>query len=424
MPTESTAPTGRAKPQKLVHRRGAVMALVAVGIVAFMGILVLAVDGGKLQRQRRIAQTAADAGALAGAVEKFRLRPESVTVNALAEAARNGFTNGANGVTISVDPAPATGSFTGPNYVKVVVSQTVPTLFAGMFGRSVVTTSSTGIAGVESATNCLVVMDPSAANALDIVAQGDVTADRCGVAVNSTSSSAVSVAGNLTASTVSVSGNENNPGGVTGTWQKNAPPTPDPLAYLTPPTAGSCKNGITIGWDLTNGQKLQPGTYCGGIRMGNNVSATLASGEYIIAGGGIDMKKATLTSDPGGVVIVNGNPIAGVSIPFAGFIIDVNSTVNLSAMAGGSLPGIVFYSNPPGIPSGTTGISLNSSANMTLNGSVYIPTEDVFLTTNVTLDISGGGLVARTVYAKTGNGSLSLHGGPGGSALRRPTLVQ
>jgi hypothetical protein len=292
-----------------------------------------------------------------------------------------------------------------------------------MFGRSTVNASSTGIAGLEAATNCLVVLDPTSPNSLELVASSTVNATSCGIAVNSTDPSAVAIANNadLTASTVAVSGNENNPGGVTGNWQKSVPPTPDPLAYLSPPAAGACKNGVINGWSPASGTNLTAGTYCGGITVNGTLTLT---GEIIIAGGGLTIKGGTLRSGVGGTVVINTGPLPGNPGAFAG--LDSNQgDIILTAMPGGNLPGVVWYSNPSGLPAGvTTGISVQTSSSVVMNGSVYVPNQQVFLKENVDLIINGGGLVAKTVYTKTGNGTLTINGGTSSSALKRPTLVQ
>ena len=44
------------------YRRGAILPLVAMSIVGLMGLMALAVEAGSLHRERRTAQTAADAG--------------------------------------------------------------------------------------------------------------------------------------------------------------------------------------------------------------------------------------------------------------------------------------------------------------------------------------------------------------------------
>ena len=63
---------------RLANRRGAVLVLIAVVSTALMALLVLVIDGGLIQHQRRVAQLAADAAAKAGAIEILRSRTDSV----------------------------------------------------------------------------------------------------------------------------------------------------------------------------------------------------------------------------------------------------------------------------------------------------------------------------------------------------------
>src|SRR6266567_3745979 len=116
-------------------RRGAIVVLVAVSLVVLMGMLVLAIDAGNFQRQRRMAQTAADAAALAGAIEIFRNRPDSIDQSAKSEAKRNGFEDLVGGDVVTVTYPAASGNFTGDKYVDVVVQRTVPTAFGSFFGQ-------------------------------------------------------------------------------------------------------------------------------------------------------------------------------------------------------------------------------------------------------------------------------------------------
>jgi uncharacterized membrane protein len=44
------------------------LVFISVSMLAFMSLLALSLDGGAIQRQRRLTQKAADAAALAGAV--------------------------------------------------------------------------------------------------------------------------------------------------------------------------------------------------------------------------------------------------------------------------------------------------------------------------------------------------------------------
>src|SRR5690349_9660292 len=84
-----------------LHRRradGQIMVLFALAIVGIIALMGFIVDGGFLYVQRRTAQTAADAGALAGT----RALREGLTTAAIYDAARNTAQANAFGVTPTV----------------------------------------------------------------------------------------------------------------------------------------------------------------------------------------------------------------------------------------------------------------------------------------------------------------------------------
>src|SRR5688572_28842586 len=110
-------------------RRGAMLALVGVTIVALLGSMALVIDAGAGQRHRRVAQTAADAGAVGGAAEIYRAHYNLVHAAALEEAVRNGFAAGE----VAVNFPPATGPHTGDSaFVEVVITKSIPTFFSGI----------------------------------------------------------------------------------------------------------------------------------------------------------------------------------------------------------------------------------------------------------------------------------------------------
>src|SRR5216117_2516868 len=91
-------------------------------LVAFVG---LAFDVGYLQWSRRRAQTAADAAALAAAWAVVEGDP--VTTSGQNGSADNGFTNSTNGVTVTINKPPSSGSYTSDaTAVEAVISQDAP----------------------------------------------------------------------------------------------------------------------------------------------------------------------------------------------------------------------------------------------------------------------------------------------------------
>src|SRR6266567_3446367 len=142
------------------NRRGAVLLLIAISMIALMGIMVMALDGGLLQRQRRIAQLAADAAAKAAAIEIYRDRTDSVVASAVSEATRNGFTNGVGGRVVIVTYPSTEPGFSGNQYVQVQVRDTVRTIFASILGRPRVPVNARSVGGVTGTTqSCVTALD-------------------------------------------------------------------------------------------------------------------------------------------------------------------------------------------------------------------------------------------------------------------------
>src|SRR5260370_25891061 len=85
---------------------GQVTLLVCVALFALMGMIAVVADFSFLQHQRNMMQTAVDSAATAGAEE---LNYGDQVAAGKADAARNGFTDGANSVTVAINNPPSTG---------------------------------------------------------------------------------------------------------------------------------------------------------------------------------------------------------------------------------------------------------------------------------------------------------------------------
>src|SRR5579864_4379481 len=88
--------------ERLESQRGQTLILVAMLLVVLTGMTGLAVDVGFYRYQQRLQQSAADSAALAGAAE-LATSSASATAAAKADAATNGFQDGSNGVTVTVN---------------------------------------------------------------------------------------------------------------------------------------------------------------------------------------------------------------------------------------------------------------------------------------------------------------------------------
>jgi Flp pilus assembly protein TadG len=130
--------------------RGQALIVVALVIVGLVGMVALAVDVGNVFSDRRRAQNAVDAAALASAYA--RIKGGDVIGAALESAAQNGYDN--NGVSniISVYTPPRDGPHAGDiEYIQVIITSNVTTYFARVVGTSQVTNTVQAIARTKSA---------------------------------------------------------------------------------------------------------------------------------------------------------------------------------------------------------------------------------------------------------------------------------
>ena len=358
------------------HRRqkGQVLATFAFCMVALVGFMGLAIDMGYLRLVKRKMQSAADSAAIAGASQ---LKIGGVTAAAQADAARDGYTDGTNGVVVTVN-APTSGSHIGASFVEVVVSQPQPTFFMKIFGVNSAAMSARAVATLgSSTTGCMYALHPGG-TAITTVGNVDLEAPTCGIISNGD----MNVSGASTqikAASIGVAGRYVKSGSpvVTPTPQEGIAQVSDPLAYLTPPAVGACTN-------FPSSSTVNPGTYCG-ITI-NSGTVTFNPGLYITTGGMSIKANATVQSSGLTIYVDSG------SVSFAG-----NSTVELSAPTSGPYAGILFWQNP----ADTSGASLLGNNPANLNGALYFP--------EAPLDIGGTDGTGYTIIVAD---SIRFHGNP------------
>ncbi len=390
-----------------------VVAFALVGLLAFMA---LAVDVGFLRYEKRLLQTAADAAAIAGAAE---LSYGDVTSAAKADSAANGFTNGSNGVVVTVNNPPLSGAHVGDsNYVEAVVSRTAATFFAKSFGISSTQITARAVAHLGSANNCIYALAPSGGSTLEVVSHATLIS-QCGIIVESNGGGAFSC---KTPSTLSapyigivggLGGGCPNPANMT---TGIAVPTPsDPLAYLTKPTVGSCNSGSgnrqTYSPAPPNGSGyilasqaspavLNPGTYCGGIRIQSGAYVVFNPGVYILTSsvsvGGLNIDIGTnittnTATSPYGVTFYNYGPNGSITFTMINYT--AGQQVSLIAPTTGTYQGILFFQDPG--DNDAAQIIGMSSDNTVLQGTYYLPAAAVIVDFNGT--VSYNPIVAYTI---------------------------
>lgn len=401
-------PRENSRQNRRRREAGQAIVVVALALVAVLGILGLAVDMGYLRYMKRQLQTAADAAAMAGAGE---LPYGDVTAGAQADSTANGFTNATKGATVTVNNPPLSGQHIGDwTYVEVIVGKSTNTFFAKAFGVATVSLSARAVAHLGSSPNCVYALDPSASDALDVSGNGQLTTS-CGVVVNSSSGTALVNVGNgcVTASTVRIVGNYTP--GKTGCPS----PTPtigvaqviNPLAYLAAPAIGSC---LFTNFN-NNAQTLSPGTYCNGIQLSGNSTFTFNPGTYILEGGGLTVAGNAQVAGTGVTFFNTGNG----TYPYAPITFAGGSGGSLTAPTSGSYAGILFFQDPA-IGANSSPNSFGGNTSVAMNGTLYFPTTPLSYSASSSLGGTQYTILVADTISITGNGTLtsnysSLSGG-------------
>jgi len=400
-----------------------VIVLVCVSLVAMMGMIGVVTDFAFMQHQKNMMQTAADSAAMAGSEELSY--GDQVTAGK-ADAAANGYTDGASSVTVTINNPPSTGpNAANSAYVEAIVSKPEPTYFMRALGVGTLTVSARAVAYEGNGPNCIYVMDPSASGAFS--ANGNVAVNSsCGLLVDSSSSSGLSVNGNVTITAPNI--------GVVGNYSQNGnstlTPTPktgviaasDPLAYLQAPTVGSCAhtNFSLNGNNGSSGSPYQmyPGTYCGGISVNGNSTLHFNAGTYVLAGGGMNIN-GNSTMSGSGVTFYNTTGSGG----YGAITLNGNSQANFSAPTSGSLAGILFFQDRS-IPAGAAGSTINGNSSSTFDGAIYFATTTVNFNGNSSAN--GYSILVADKLVLNGNSSLGSNytSLTGGSPIKGTILAE
>ncbi|MFP3855303.1 MAG: pilus assembly protein TadG-related protein, partial [Anaerolineales bacterium] len=116
--------------------RGQVLVIVAISILALVGFVALAIDGGNIFAERRQAQAASDTAAMSAALAILSgYEPGQVEQVALLKAEDNGYQHNPPGSNVIVNWPPASPHpYAGnSNYVQVIITSQVNSFFAHIF---------------------------------------------------------------------------------------------------------------------------------------------------------------------------------------------------------------------------------------------------------------------------------------------------
>lgn len=384
----------------LRNESGQMLVFTALSMTILFGFLAMAFEIGMLFREKRFIQTAADAAAQAAALDYFynnaTLGSTAGVTHATNEAktatTANGFTDGQNGTTVTVNCPPtygpeATGG-TCKGFFEVFVTKTnaLPFMstFSSMSGSSANLNSfpvaARAVAGTPSASNnCIWLMDSTASGELTMQGSSStLNANGCGVYLNSNSTSAVSFTGQPTVSVQSLNllSSQNLTKGTknfTGQFNNNVVPESPPIS---PDFAGAGPSdcSVTYSGPTTITTSYTP---AGSGASGSTSPLVVCFTQAITISGGT---QASPINFAGLAYSGSGNTSTSFGVIYefqAGLTIGTGAWVNFGSVTGYNAP---TGSNTVGTYNGTSGatIDMYGGAFNILSGqanlSIYAPT--------------------------------------------------
>ena len=389
------------------------MPLTALLLSFILGFGVLALNVGNLTIAQTSEQRATDAAALAGAfaIHKGDTMDQAQAIADMV-AAQNGLTSTLKVVFNNAQGEPAESAST---VVSVTVSVSEPKKpiigwFINTTDSSNVAVSSTASVGNSGIPVCgMCVLNNDSNPGVQLTGNSSITVTTGGIAINSTSDQALTTQGsaNLKANgPISIVGGVHLSGGST---ISPAPTTgtqalPNPLQAVPAPVVSGSLQTVPANF---NGA-INPGIYSS-ISEGNNSVLTLNPGIYVIEGSISLSGTATLNASSGvmlyftcpGYSSTNTEPCNGTSS--GNISIGSGTTFDLTAPSSGNYQGIALMIDP----NDPAQLAISGAGIINLNGTIYAPDSELYITGNGSAAQLNSVIVVNTVYAD-GDGSISL----------------
>jgi hypothetical protein len=406
---------------------GQALILIAAALGGLLLGIGLALDTGQLFVARRAAQTAADAGAWAGAAILYAGGSAAqARTAATTDATRNGYTGGGF-ISVTTASPPASGTYAGdPGYIEVTITEQVLTrfLFGASAGRTAVAVRAVAGLARSGSGQAVIVTRSSGPTTFTLSSSTRFTITGGGTNTNTSSNNAVTIggAGQLTATFHRVTGNVTAPdaGRMSPAPVTGVAAATDPFASVAGPTT----TGVPVyaGQTITNATvTLSPGVYTGLITVGNLGIARLSAGNYIFRAGLTTTGTGSLVlASAGGVLLYNANAnypaVGGVcgSLSLAG-----TGTMTLAASRTGSYAGMLVFQDR----SCTGGVALTVRTGTSLSGTLYVPTAT--LTISVANSVTIASQIVADQLTVNGNNTLTMTFTPASiTGTRVPSLVE
>lgn len=443
--------SGLVNARRANKRRGVVAPLVAISLVALLGVCALVLDVGFMQDRKRHLQSAADAAALAAATDLFVNDPLllGVDVNGTAKASAksiataNGYTDNGGTVQVAVNIPPTSGFFVGmAGYAEVILQYSEPRRFSAIFGSGSLPIKARGVArgGYRSPGDGILVLDLSIKASLKAGGTGSgtssglpikVTANGAKVIVNSSDGSAGFGAGNVILSDTTgfnVFGGVNDPNTFQGgPLNLGSPPIPDPFRLVPQPDPSTLPTGHDTQSNLVTGGKLHtlsPGVYRNGLSFSGQDQVVMQPGIYYMQNGGFSFSGQGGMTALGVMVYTDPNQNSdNLSITGQGSVnwtpYDGSAFTGFNGATYGGFPqyaGFSFWENR----TASSPVNIAGNGSFSIGGMFYAANSDVAISGNGDASI-GSQYISRTLNVN-GNGSYTVTYNP--NILPKVRIIQ
>lgn len=371
---------------------GASFIYIALIMTVLAGVAAMSVEYGNALRVRTQLQSTAELSAIAAA---NALPDQAAARNAAIAYAQTNLPISGNGnVLVPSDiefgnwnavAASFTVGSTPTNAVRVTTRRSTANgnaLGAGLgaiFGTSEFNLSRSAVASLGTSPACMIALDPSASQALEVNSNAQVNVSNCEVHVASTSGSALYADSNaeINADRICVAGGyrEQSDADSTPDPETGCTPPADPFAGLSEPIVGGICHENNFSED-SGTHTATPGRYCGGIEVNSDATVNFQPGNYYVDNGPFLVDSNATINGTGVFFFLEGTDTY--------FEFNSNTTINLTPPTSGTYAGILIYVDD----ANSRTHKFDSNAAAVIDGVFYVPNGTVEFNSNSTI---GGG---------------------------------
>ncbi len=423
------------------RREAKILIVSAMLLPVLLGMVGLVIDGGIMMASYRQVYNAADAAALAAAMDKARGKSNADAI-ATATVFVKEHNKLAKASPLTINIPPASGPYAGDSkYVEAIIGQPVTTTFIHILKsvKQEQSVTARAVAGVEPVSPGQGVITlgsaPKGGKGLQVTGGATLSVDG-GILVNAEGGSAGFATNNsvVQARDIQVVGGVNNPdnfkaytSGDRSPLNTGATPAPDPLENLAAPTTASGVNptvrSSTVGKSGTT--TFNPGIYTSDISVSNGNTVVFNEGIYVFKGASLKVTGGSVSTAGKGAMFyltsskydpASGDPGSAGSW---GSLSITGGTVNMSQYSNSASPydGMLFFQNRDN----ASDMKITGNSAVNVKGTVYAKSSE--------LSVSGQGdwntqfIVGST--SVSGQGKVSIkYAGQNLAKANQPFLVE